>query len=182
MEPAQDEEYAPTLRSLAERLQVSNSSIKNLRRDGLRSCARGYRLSEARKLLGIRSLRARNVAASPDALTLKTQKLELDVQRARFELEVSKGEWVRKLDVSREWRRQVIIVRDRFKNLGREVAPLLVGRGPREIQAMLDQKIYEILRLLAHQQHTPDLMKDPTQTPASSLTHTQGGQHVQYNS
>ncbi len=81
------------------------------------SCTReGYPVAEARQLLNVRSLRASNLSGSLDALSLKTEKLRIDVQRARFELEVSKGEWVRKTDISREWRRSVIVVRDRFKN------------------------------------------------------------------
>jgi hypothetical protein len=152
---ALDEEYVPTLQALAHRLQVSGSSIKNLRRDGLRSCARGYRLSEARKLLGVRALRARNIAVSPDALQLKTEKLELEVERARFELELSKGEWSRKADVTRLWRQAVIVVRDRFKNLGHELAPRLVSLGPQAIRAEIDGRTYEILRLLAHEEFSP---------------------------
>ena len=150
-----DDEYAPTLRDLAHRLQVSASSVKNLRRDGLRSDAQGYRVSEARQLLAIRSLRARSLARSPDALTLKTEKLQLEIDRARFELEVSKGEWVRRTKVIQAWRRAVIRTRDRFKHLGKGLAPLCAHRGPVEIESLITTRVYEILRELARSDDAP---------------------------
>ncbi|MBA3754243.1 MAG: hypothetical protein H0X01_08930 [Nitrospira sp.] len=177
VETTHDDEYLPTLRALAHRLRVSPSSVRNLRRDGLGSCTRGYRLSEARKLLGIRSLRARSIAISPDAIKLKTEKLELEVQRARFELEISKAEWVRKTEVTRAWRRASISVKNRFLGLGRELAPHLVGRGPNEIRAIIDARVHEILRLIARQGFTDEVANDSTETP-KSLTHKKGESYM----
>lgn len=153
-------EYAPTLRDLAVCLSISSSTAKNLRRDGLRVHRRGYHVEEARRLLNVRAMRARNIAASPDALRLKTQKLELDVERARFELEVSKGEWIRKVDVIRAWRMNVIRARDRFKHLGKTVAPLCANRGPVEIEGIITTRVYEILRGLARSKEDQQLITE----------------------
>jgi hypothetical protein len=152
---AVSEGYVPSLRELASRLNISGSTAKNLRRDGLRVHRHGYHVEEARRLLNVRAMRARNIAASPDALKLKTEKLELDVQKARFELEVSKGEWVRKVDVSREWRRSVVSVKNALLGLGRQLAPLLHGRGMGEMKSIIDQKVFEVLRHLANHEHCP---------------------------
>jgi hypothetical protein len=43
----------------------------------------------------------------------------------------------------------VVNVRNRLLGLGRELAPHLSNKGPNEIKALIDARIYEILRLLA---------------------------------
>jgi hypothetical protein len=92
-------------------------------------------VTEARKFLSIRTLRGRTIASDPDALELKRQKLSLDVDRARAELAITKNEWVEKRVVQGEWQRALLRVKNRFLGLGRELAPLLHGRGPIETGA-----------------------------------------------
>jgi hypothetical protein len=44
-------------------------------------------------------------------------------------------------------------VKNAFKGLGRNLAALLVGRGPQEIQAVIDKRVFEILNDLSHPEY-----------------------------
>lgn len=78
--------------------------------------------------------------------------------------------------VTREWNRHVLTVKNRLLGLGREMAPRLVGLGPMQIQAAIDNRIFEILRLLAHPEYCPieTLEEDLKQKEGDSFT-PQGG-------
>jgi hypothetical protein len=164
-------EKAKSQRDLARRLKVSRSTVDRLRQDGL-TCDRNgeYDLNEAKELQRIRVLRARDLADTGkakqgDTLQLKEDRLRVDLELAQHKLAVAKGEFIPRQDVAIEWRRAAVSVKNRFLGLGREMAPHLAGKGPREIESLINQRVFEILRLLAHQDYTPELMKDPTVQP-----------------
>jgi hypothetical protein len=137
-------------------LRISRSTAARLVADGLEPVnGSGYPLDQARQLLSIRALRSRTAASDLDALELRRQKLSLDVERARAELAITKSEWVEKRVVQAEWERCLLRVKNRFLGLGRELAPLLHGRGPIETKTIIDGRVFEILRLLAHETYCP---------------------------
>ena len=76
-------------------------------------------------------------------------------KRAEKELALTEGEFVRTADVVAEWRGRVIGLRTLLTGLGREVAPRLVGKNAREVQALIDVRCFEILRTFAHQEYMP---------------------------
>ncbi len=156
--------HARSLPVLADALNLSDSSVKNLCRDGLIKRSQGYSIPEAQELLRRRTLRVAHLqkgTTAEAAILAKTRKLEADAARAELELEIARSEVISRALVTRQWRQSVIVVRDRFKNLGRSLAPQLINRGPIEIQTIVDSRVYEILRLLSHQEFSPkDTMTD----------------------
>lgn len=81
-------------------------------------------------------------------------------QRAKaLEREVKLQKTVEKLvdkdEVRMEWDRAVTRVKQAMLGIGRELAPTLVNKGPHEIQALIDVKIFEVLRNLAHATYSP---------------------------
>jgi len=163
--------HVTSLPALAQALGISRSSARNLRRDGLPRNAQGYSIREAQELLQRRTLRIAHLQKSTTAeaaILAKTRKLEADASRSELELQIARGEVISRAVVSRQWRQAVIVVRDRFKNLGRELAPRLVSLGPQAIRAEIDRRVYEILRLLAHEKFAP------ANETESAHTHNQG--------
>lgn len=154
-----------TLSELAKRLGVSRDTAQRWRVDGLEPDADGYySIEEAKGFHHHRQLRAGirgKVPGKPGnaetpldvAIDAKQRKLKADADRAEFELAKAKGEYIARNLVQREWKTRCVQVRGRMIGLGREIAPRLVGRGAREIQAMIDQRVFEILRLLAHKEY-----------------------------
>ena len=152
---------AKSQRALAAQLNVSRSTVDRLRKDGLTADRNGhYDVNQARELQRVRALRMRDHADDSKhrregALQLKEDRLRLEVALNAHKLAVARGTYISKQSVVIEWRRAVIAVKNRFLGLGRELAPHLTGKGPREIQSVIDRRIFEILRLLAHQEFAP---------------------------
>lgn len=146
---------ARSQRELSRRMGVSRSTIDRWRRDGLKPDSHGhFDINEAREFQRVRALRAREVTEEGeqrrlDVLDLKEDRLRVDLQLAEYKLLIAKDEYVSRQTVIQEWRRGVVNVKNRFLGLGRELAPLLTGRGPQEVKALIDARVYEILRLLA---------------------------------
>jgi hypothetical protein len=154
-------------------LSISRSTARNLRRDGLSRSEHGYSLDEAAELLRRRSLRLAHLkGTSQSAVDAKARKLSADADMAELEYEVARGELVPRKKVIHEWNRAVLIVKNRLIGLGRESAPHLTGRGPQEIRSVIDGRVFEILRLLAHDKYYPpeQLSKDLGQPLNASLT------------
>ncbi len=168
---------AKSQRELARRLSVSRSTIDRLIKDGLKADGHGeYSVAQAEHLQRVRSLRMRDVATEGNerregALQLKEAKLRVDLELAEHKLAVARGEFISKDFVVLEWRRAAVSVKNRFLGLAREMAPHLTGKGPREIEALLNQRIYEILRLIAHHQFAP-----AAETTDESFTYSKEGQ------
>ena len=164
-------ETAPSQRALSSRLNVSRSTVDRLVKDGLRADGNGeYSVAQAQELQRVRALRMRDVTTDSKerregALQLKEDRLRVDLQMAEHKLAVARGEYVPRDTVILEWRRSVVAVKNRFLGLGRLLAPMLQGKGPQEIQHIIDQRIFEILRLLAHEQFAPTI--DPSDEPTT---------------
>ena len=163
-------ETASSQRALSRRLNVSRSTIDRLIKDGLKADGQGeYSVAQAQELQRVRTLRMRDVTAESkerreDALRLKEARLRVDLEMAEHKLSVARGEYIPRDTVILEWRRAVVAVKNRFLGLGRQLAPMLQGKGPQGIQHIIDQRIFEILRLLAHEQFAPtaDTLDEPS--------------------
>jgi biotin operon repressor len=145
-------------RDLSKRLNVSRSTINRLREDGLaRDAAGGYDLAQAEELLRRRTLRVAHMGngTAQVGLAAKTRKMVADAERAELELARAKQAVVERVVVTREWNCHVLAVKNRFLGLGRELAPRLAGCGPMQIQAAIDGRVFEILRMLANQKYYP---------------------------
>ena len=170
---------AKSQRELSRRLNVSRSTVDRLREDGLaQDAVGGYDLKQAEELLRRRSLRVAHMSngTAQAAVEAKTRKLSADADRAELELARAKSEVVSRAMVNREWRCAVIQTKNRLLSLGREIAPQLAGCGPMQIKATVDKRIFEILRLLAHQEYYPTeaLEQDLKQSPGTSPTIKEG--------
>ena len=160
---------AKSQRELARRLNVSRSTVDRLRQDGLSCDAAGqYDLNEAQDLQRVRALRMRDAAAEGEqrregALQLKESRLRVDLEMAEHKLAIARGEYVSRQAVSIAWRGGVIRIKNALLGLGRQIAPLLQGKGPREIQLIIDQRAFEILKHLAN--------KDYEQTVSTKAEH-----------
>jgi hypothetical protein len=112
--------------------------------------------------------------ARDGVFALKEARLKVDLQMAEHKLACARGEFISKRDVVRAWREAVVTVKNRFLSLPRELAPHLVGRGPREIESVLNGRICEILRLLARSEdrskQQPEPVKPSTNGHPTSAT------------
>ena len=82
---------------------------------------------------------------------------------AERDLAVKEGQLVSKEAVVREWRARVVGLRGLLMGLGRELAPRLVGKNPREVSSIIDVRTFEILRTFAQQEYMPDREIEPIQ-------------------
>lgn len=83
----------------------------------------------------------------------KADKMELEYQEASRLV-------VRREAVVREWRTRVVGLRTLLVGLGRELAPRVVGKSAREVQALIDVRAFEILRTFAHQDYMPKVEQE----------------------
>jgi len=158
---------ATSQRDLARRLKVSRSTVDRLRQDGLSCDAAGhYDVEEAREFQRMRAIRlassGKNV--SQDAVDAKFRKLCADANMSELKYAVARGEFIARQAVVIEWRKAAVAVKSRFLGLGRELAPHLAHRGPQEIQATIDKRVFEILRLLAQTQFASESATDQRHT------------------
>jgi hypothetical protein len=171
---------AKSQRELARRLSVSRSTVDRLCKDGLKPDTTGhYDLDEARELQRVRVLRMRETASIGDAqkkgaLALKESRLRVDLEMAEHKLAVARGEYIPRDTVIHEWRRAAVSVKNRFLGLGRALAPHLAWKGPREIEAVINQRVFEILRLIARQGED-ELIEDSSIPGHATSAHNQGG-------
>jgi hypothetical protein len=80
---------------------------------------------------------------------------EAKAKRAQMELAQALKRLVDVDEVQFEWRARCLQLRALLTGMGREIAPRLVGKSAREIQALIDVRHFEILRTFAHQQFHP---------------------------
>jgi hypothetical protein len=174
-------ETVPSQRALSRRLRVSRSTIDRLIKDGLKADSHGeYSVDQAQQLQRVRALRMRDATADSEerregALQLKEARLRVDLEMAEHKLAVAREEYIPRDTVILEWRRAAVSVKNRFLGLGREMAPHLAGKGPREIESLINQRVFEILRLLARQGED-ELIQDPSVPGHATSVHNQGGQ------
>lgn len=140
-----------TLSELARALGVSRRTIDRLIADGLRPDADGrYDLETAWRFRLARAGRGQHyAAASPSATAWQARRLRALAMRAERELQEKLRSLVSIDEARREWRRNVNRITRMCRGLGRELAPRLVGKGPHEIQATIDERVMQLLRELA---------------------------------
>ena len=147
--------HAGSLEDLADALGVSRQTASKMKRDGMKPERDGswsiQKCAEFRDLRQSRASQGRNGAAplSSTAMTWKEEALKADAQMKQLKLAEYASTLVKKEEVRREWARMIVIAKTKFESLGRDVAPKLVGRSPREVQSIIDKRIFEILRAMA---------------------------------
>jgi hypothetical protein len=121
-----------------------------LRKDGLQCKADGtFDVNEAKAFLKARTARAPGVNASPEAKAWSERRLKALVLKLEHELADAEARFISKEQVVNEWTRNAKHIKDAFASLGSDLAPQLVGKGPQEIQAIMDADIMARLRALA---------------------------------
>ncbi|WP_447983795.1 hypothetical protein [Nitrospira sp. Nam74] len=91
---------------------------------------------------------------------------EAKAKRAQMELAQALKRLVDVEEVQGEWRGRCLQLRALLTGMGREIAPRLVGKSTREIQAIIDVRHFEILRVFAHQDYQP--VMEPNGDPQHS--------------
>jgi hypothetical protein len=140
-----------SIRGFARTLGVSQQRVQALKKEGkLQFDEKGGVDQEASLRMHQQRLDAQ--ARSPS----KQVKEFYDAKRAKLDYEKAAGAVVDREQVRQEWNRISLAIKNAFLGLGRELAPLLVGRGPQETKAVIDRRVFEILRLLAHKEYGGD--------------------------
>lgn len=155
--PSSDPRKAASLLEGAKRLGITYTKAKRLRQDGWESDRTGkLDLAEGERLLKERMSRAPDFGGdSTAAVTWKERKLKAQALGAEIELAERTKQLVAKSDVRRYWGMQSVRVVNAFKGMGRALAPLLAHKGPQEIQAIIDRRVFEILKELSNADYGP---------------------------
>jgi predicted transcriptional regulator len=140
-----------TQASLAKALGVSRATISKYVDDGLRPERDGtFDVEKGRRWHEQAVDRTKaGTSRTSLALTFDERYRKAKAIGMEKELAVQLGELVSRAEVKREWSMQLLQIRDGFLYLGREVAPQLVGRSAREIQATIDARVMQILGQLS---------------------------------
>jgi hypothetical protein len=154
--PSKNPDRPENLQDLAGRLGISYDRARRLRQDGLKvGPDGGYDLDEAMEFDEARRARSPGLE-SEMAITWNEELKKIRTQILRRDLAKSLELLVDVDEAKRRWRTRMVQIKNRLKALGRELAPRLAHRGPQEVQAIIDERIMEILRELAHERFLPD--------------------------
>ena len=147
--PSPNPNHPRNLTDVARALNISYDRCRRLRQDGLQVRPDGsYDLTEARAY--DRARRARSPGLGTEAARVWNDRLtKARALQAERDLSVSLGLVVDVDEVRQQWRRRLGQIKSRLSSVGRDLAPRLAKRGPQEIQAILDERVIEILRELA---------------------------------
>jgi hypothetical protein len=138
------------LRELAGRLGINYERARRLRKDGLQTKPDGtFDVNEAKAFLKARAARTSGVNASPEARAWSERRLKAITLRLEKELADAEARFISRKQVAKEWAQNVREIKTVFASLGSDLAPRLVGKGPQEIQAIVDADIRARLRALA---------------------------------
>jgi len=145
-----------TQASLARALGVSRATVSKYVDDGLEAERDGsFDVEKGRawkKIAGTKMKAGTTRTETAQASDEEYRKYKAALMKQEFEL--SSGKLVACADVTREWSLRMLSLRDGFLYLGREIAPQLVGRGVREIQATIDKRVMQILGQLSAEPKT----------------------------
>ena len=145
------------LRELAVALNVSYEKARKLRRDGLQANPDGtFDIAKARTFLASRAACATAWAQTPAAIEWRDRRLKAKALLAEIEVSQLYRQLVSRHDVIMEWRRALLRVKNLLIGLGRQQAPLLVGKNPQQIQVAIDERVRQILLELAHPEYLPN--------------------------
>ncbi len=140
---------------LAQKTGLPAQRIKRLVRDGLRRRTDGlFHTDDAHHLAAQRALRDPGYYAGDPKTTIswKQRKLKAEARNVELTFEERRGRLVAREDARRAWVLQATRVKNAFLGMGRALAPLLAYKGPVECQTLIDSRVLEILRHLAHPQ------------------------------
>lgn len=162
--PTTHPQRARTLAEVGKKLGIPYERAKRLRKDGLELGAGGYYdLRDAERLARQRTQRAPTSDGDDGELTFTEKQKLLKAKRMREEWKLTQemGTTVRKDFVRAAWRHCILKIKNRLKGLGRELAPRIALKGPQEVQALIDERVMEILRLFAD----PEFYRDDDHRP-----------------
>jgi len=140
-----------TQASLARALGVSRATVTKYVADGLESERDGsfdVKKGLAWKKIASTKMKA-GTARTEVGKTADERYREAKASKAEDELQISRGEMVLRSEVTRKWTDQVLLIKSHLLSFGQVIAPQLVGRSIREIQAEIDRKMHQILNQLA---------------------------------
>jgi len=145
-----------TQASLARALGVSRATVTKWVADGLEAEPDGS--FDVKKGLAWKKFTATKMKAGTSR-TKPAQASDEEYRKYKAalmkqEFEVSSGKLIACADISREWSLLLLQIRDSFLYLGREIAPQLVGRSVREIQATIDKRVMQVLGQLSAEPKT----------------------------
>lgn len=156
------------LRELAGPLGVSYQTALKLRKDGLihvekdgtydvATCKRAAAQSASRGKAGSFRVGAGDEGPiSSEAKRWDTEWRKAKALDAQIDLKKKLGQLVEKSDVRQAWGERTKPVKDALMVLGREMEQRLFGKSRRDIRAIVDGRIIEILKMLAHKEFNPD--------------------------
>jgi hypothetical protein len=84
-------------------------------------------------------------AAKKQRLVAQAKKEEVMLEKAEFDLAVSKGEYISIEEESALWSHVGLMTKTLMESMGREVAMMCEGKPGKEIQKVIDAKVAEIL-------------------------------------
>jgi len=137
--------------SLARALGVSRATVTKWVADGLepeRDGSFDLRKGRAWKKIAATKMKA-GTARTVIGKTADERYREAKASKAEDELQRSRGELVLIADITRLWTDQILNIKQHLLSFGQVIAPQLVGRSIRQIQAEIDQKMFQILSQLA---------------------------------
>jgi hypothetical protein len=145
---------ARSLYELADKLGASYNRVVRLRKDGLEPEADGsFSVPKALWFLKQRNERSSQHPNSAAAVTWKERRIKALALTAETDLAERTKQLVLISEVRTAWGLQATKIKNAFKGLGRQLAPLLLQRGPQEIQAIIDRRVLEILNDLSHKEY-----------------------------
>lgn len=160
------------LRELAGPLGVSYQTAQKLRKDGIihvekdgtydvAKCKRAASVSAHRGKAGSIRVSDPDEPNSGAGRHWDTEYRKIKYARELIALNKERGLLVSRDDVRSQWVLQAKHVKDALVVVGRELAHKCVGKGAREIAALIDARLAEILRRLAHPEFNPNGTNQP---------------------
>lgn len=140
-----------SVRTLAKAINVSTGVVQEMVSNG--EIAKGpdgtFDVSAALKVKEERARRQRGgVVYDPELQNIKLQREKTRLGRDTVELRRELGEVIERSEVVRNWSKCLLQMKGALSGLGRELAPLVIGRSPHEVQAIIDARVFEIMRTL----------------------------------
>ena len=137
------------VRDLAKAINLSPTIVQQMVANG--EIAKGadgcFDIAAALKVKEERARRQKGgVVYDPELQAIKVQREKNKMALEALELAQKADKVVQKADIVREWSHLMLELKHRLTGLGREIAPLVMGRSPQEVQAIIDGRVFEILR------------------------------------
>lgn len=141
-----DTNIVTTLEQVAKVFEVSTRTVQFWKRDGMPVMPDGrYNLDDIRKWRIARGdHKCSPEALTKDALSAELQKIKIKREEMRFQKEM--GELIAKSEVEGVLVHLLLAFKRSLLSLGRNISPQLTGLEPREIEAIINAKMRQILQ------------------------------------